>query len=86
MNRCSQVNRRNRLDKVTAVQMAVDAVTGGSDIFDLPISEFDPAPTSLGLPEPKPRRKCSRCGRPAVDTCSQCGSPLCEDCVAEDEG
>jgi hypothetical protein len=85
VNRRSHINKRNSLDEVTAVEAAVAAVTGGSDILDLPMAAFDPAPTSLDLPEQKQRQKCSRCGRPAEDTCPECGSPLCEDCIAGDE-
>jgi hypothetical protein len=86
VNHSSQVKKRRRLDKVTAVEAAIAAVTGGSDMLELPISEFDPAPTSLDLPQPKQRQKCSRCGRRAVDTCPTCNSPLCEDCITGDEG
>ena len=80
-NRCSQVNKRNRLDEVTAVKMAVNAVTGGSDILDLPMAAFDPAPTSLDLPDIE--QVCSR--RRPVNRCPKCGSPLCKDCVARGE-
>ena len=86
VNRRSKVKKRKRLHGVTAVQMAVNAVTDDFDVMDLPMAEFDPAPTSLDLPEPRQRRECSRCCRPAVDRCSQCGSPLCENCIAGDGG
>lgn len=86
VNLRSQVNIHNGLDDTSAVQMAVDAVTGDSNFVDAPIETFDPAPTALDLPEEREQQKCSRCDRPAVHKCPECGSPLCEDClgVAED--
>jgi hypothetical protein len=83
-NRCSQANKRNRLDEVTGVQMAVAAVTGDSNLMDTPMTEIDPSPAALDLP--KVEQPCSRCDRPTEGRCPACGSPLCGDCAAGDEG
>ena len=83
-NRCSQVRKRNRLDDVTGVEMAVAAVTGDSSLVDTPMTEIDPSPAALDLP--KMEQPCSRCGRPAEDSCPACGLPFCGDCIAGDEG
>lgn len=82
----AQINKRKRLNEGDAVQMAVDAATGDSDIWDTPMTEFDSSPTSLDLHEQRERQAYFRCGHPAVDRCPKCGSLLCEDCITKDEG
>jgi hypothetical protein len=84
--RRSEVNNPKRQHKVASVEMAVAAVTGDSNVRDMPTAGFDPLPTALDLPHKEHRKMCSRCARPAVDRCPECGCPLCDDCVAGDEG
>lgn len=67
------------------VELAILAVTGNSDVMDMPTSGFDPSPTALDLPKKEGGQTCSRCSRPAVKRCPECGSPLCEECVARVE-
>jgi hypothetical protein len=78
--------RNRKTPEDSAVELAVLAVAGDSDVMDMSMLDFDPSPTALDLPEQEGGQPCSRCGCPAEDRCPECGSPLCEDCVAADEG
>lgn len=49
MAKSSQVNKLKRRDEITAVEMAVNAVTGDSNVMDMPMADFDPSPGALGL-------------------------------------
>lgn len=52
VNRRSHVNKRNRVDNVPAVEIAVAVIEGRTNPLDDPeLAAVDPAPVSLGLPD-----------------------------------
>jgi len=49
MKNSSEVDKVKTQHSVAAVDMAVAAVTGNSNVMDMPVAGIDPDPTVLGL-------------------------------------
>lgn len=71
----SEVNSPRRRDDITAVEMAVNAVTGDSDVMEMPMKGFDPDPTALDLDDADKSEVCPNPphSQPAEDGCVICG-------------